>query len=393
MHQRVQKGPETSGVACLIPSGFTLVELLVVIAIIGTLVGLLLPAVQSAREAARRSTCQSNIKQLALAVLNHESAKKCFPYGRGGPISSNTYTVGSPATDSRPAYGDIVDGVAYPGTGGLSAYVPLLPYLEETSTYNKIGPTPVNLNDGSATSPYVRKITQILCPSDPPTNDISVFGQSNYVFSYGDKCDGLADDATVSLTAVISTSANALKPQGQRGLFGLNSRTRSGQITDGLSSTIAISECTRPTGGGNKATNGADANTNWNTNNPSNCKASYMGDGGWSGSAAGAIIDRDRSMGTKWANGRFGYAGFNTILQPNYGACNAYTHTGTQPPRSRHGGGVLSAFADGSVTFISENIDAGNPAAGWPAKPTSPSPYGVWGQLGTMTGGESVRQP
>ena len=372
------------------PSGFTLVELLVVIAIIGTLVGLLLPAVQSARESARRITCQNNIKQLALAVLNHESAKKVFPYGRGGPISSNTNS-GVPYTDSKPAYGDTVDGVAYPGAGRLSAYVPLLPYIEEVSTYDKIGLTPVNIADSSATSPYVRRISQILCPSDPPTNDISAKGQSNYVFSYGDKCDGLADDATVSLTAVNSNSGNALKPMGQRGLFGLNSATRSGKIIDGLSSTIAISECTRPSGSGNTAINGADANTNWNTNNPSNCKASYLG--GWSGSAATAIISRDRSMGTCWADGRFGYNGFNTILQPNYGACNAYTFTGTQPPRSRHGGGVLAAFADGSVTFISENIDAGNPAASWPATSTSPSPYGVWGQLGTMTGGESVRQP
>jgi prepilin-type N-terminal cleavage/methylation domain-containing protein/prepilin-type processing-associated H-X9-DG protein len=376
---------------CL-PAAFTLVELLVVIAIIGTLVGLLLPAVQSAREAARRSTCQSNIKQLALAVLNHESAKKCFPYGRGRPISSNTNS-GVPYTDSKPAYGDTVDGVTYRGAGRLSTYVPLLPYLEEASTYSKIGPTPVNIADSSATSPYVRRISQILCPSDPPTNDISAKGQSNYVFSYGDKCDGLGDDATVSLTAVVSPSGNAPKAMGQRGLFGLNSVTRSGQITDGLSSTIAISECTRPTGSGNTATNGADANTNWSTNNPSGCKSNYLGGGGWNGSAAGAIISRDRSMGSCWADGRFGYNGFNTILQPNYGACNAYTFTGTQPPRSRHGGGVLAAFADGSVTFISENIDAGNPAASWPSKPTSPSPYGVWGQLGTMTGGESVRQP
>jgi prepilin-type N-terminal cleavage/methylation domain-containing protein len=282
------------------PSGFTLVELLVVIAIIGTLVGLLLPAVQAARESARRITCQSNIKQLALAVLNHESAKKVFPYGRGGPISSNTYTPGSPATDSRPAYGDIVDGVAYPGAGRLSAYVPLLPYLEEASTYNKIGATPVNLNDGSATSPYVRRIPQILCPSDPPTNDISVYGQSNYVFSYGDKCDGLADDATVSLTAVNSNSGNALKPMGQRGLFGLNSATRSRQIIDGFSSTIAISECTRPSGSGNTATNGADANTNWSTNNPSNCKAKLPRRRRLERQRRRPrSSDRDRSMGSK----------------------------------------------------------------------------------------------
>ena len=361
-----------------------------VIAIIGTLVGLLLPAVQSARESARRGTCQNNIKQLALAVLNHESAKKCFPYGRGGPVSSNTNS-GVPYNDSRPAYGDTVDGVAYPGAGRLSTYVPLLPYLEEASTYNKIGPTPVNIGDGSATSPYVRRMTQILCPSDLPTNDISAYGQSNYVFSYGDRCDGLADDATVSLTAV---TPSALKAMGQRGLFGLNSRTRSGQITDGLSSTIAISECTRPTGSGNTAVNGADANTNYNTNNASSCKSSYQGDGGWSGSAATAMIARDRSVGTRWAAGRAGDNGFTPILQPTDGACNSGgAWTGVLPPRSRHGGGVLAAFADGSVTFISENIDAGNPAASWPAKPTSPSPYGVWGQLGTMTGGESVRQP
>jgi prepilin-type N-terminal cleavage/methylation domain-containing protein len=60
-------------------NAFTLVELLVVIAIIGTLVGLLLPAVQSARESARRSDCSNKLRQLALAVTNHESAKKCFP--------------------------------------------------------------------------------------------------------------------------------------------------------------------------------------------------------------------------------------------------------------------------------------------------------------------------
>lgn len=372
--------------------GLTLVELLAVIAIIGTLVGLLLPAVQTARESARRTTCANNIKQLAVALLTHESSKRVLPYGRGGPVWSNV-TSGVPNTDSKPAYGDTVDGVAYPGAGALSTYVPLLPFIEEQALSDTINSTQTRMGDVSTTSAYAKKLPQILCPSDIPTPEINASrGQSNYVFSYGDKCDGLADDATVALTAVISDPTHALKPAGQRGLFGLNSSTKMSQIADGLSSTIAISECTRPEGSGNTATNGPTANTNYSTNGPSGCKANFSG--GWTlAAAAAAIINRDRSMGTAWANGRFGFNGFNTILQPNYGACNAYTFTGTQPPRSRHGGGVMAAFADGSVVFISENIDAGSAAASQPNSPTAASPYGVWGALGTMNSGESARQP
>jgi prepilin-type N-terminal cleavage/methylation domain-containing protein len=94
--------------------GFTLVELLVVIAIIGVLVGLLLPAVQSAREAARRSSCTNNLKQMALGLLNHESSKRLFPTGREG-----------------------CDGACNPKNGpGTSGFVYLLPYLEETSLFD-----------------------------------------------------------------------------------------------------------------------------------------------------------------------------------------------------------------------------------------------------------------
>lgn len=373
-------------------TGFTLVELLVVIAIIGILIGLLLPAVQAARESARRSTCGNNIKQIVFAVLSHESAKKAMPFGRGGPVSSSNMS--QPVNDCVPAQTDLVNGVPYPGAGGQSTYVPLLPYLEEESLFNRISASGTSVNSAVTTNPYVTRLPQILCPSDPPTPDISRFGHSNYVFSYGDKCDGLADDVTIGVAATITKvlGTRSLQPQGHRGVFGLNSATRISQIPDGLASTIAVSECTRPAGTGTVAVNGPAANINANTNAPASCKANYAE--GWINPSSGSgLVSRDRSVGTNWANGRFGFNGFNTILPPNYGVCNSYTFQGVQPPRSRHGGGVQAAFADGSVNFVSDNIDAGNPAAAFPTTFDSPSPYGVWGQLGTRIGGESVRQP
>jgi prepilin-type N-terminal cleavage/methylation domain-containing protein len=105
--QRVSRGPAD-------PAGFTLVELLVVIAIIAVLIGLLLPAVQSAREAARRSACTNNLKQLALAMLNHENARQTFPFGREG-----------------------CDGACSPANGpGTSGFVSILPYVEEAALFD-----------------------------------------------------------------------------------------------------------------------------------------------------------------------------------------------------------------------------------------------------------------
>ena len=98
--------------------GFTLIELLVVIAIIGVLVGLLLPAVQQAREAARRSNCGNNLKQLGLSLHGYESANKSLPYAWGGPLSSE---------------------VAGGTTGRLSGFCLLLPYMEEQGVFDDIG--------------------------------------------------------------------------------------------------------------------------------------------------------------------------------------------------------------------------------------------------------------
>jgi prepilin-type N-terminal cleavage/methylation domain-containing protein/prepilin-type processing-associated H-X9-DG protein len=112
--------------------GFTLVELLVVIAIIGILVALLLPAVQSAREAARRTECTNHIKQMMLAMHNLESAKKCFPSGGMAPYSS----IENYLTDSSPTNSNPQGQPLGPEKQGLSWAYQILPYLEESATYS-----------------------------------------------------------------------------------------------------------------------------------------------------------------------------------------------------------------------------------------------------------------
>jgi prepilin-type processing-associated H-X9-DG protein len=362
------------------------VELLVVIAIIGTLVGLLLPAVQAAREAARRSACQNSLKQLGLALHSHESAQRTFPYGRGGHLASNSYS--SPFTtiytNSAPLPGAVVNGVTYPGAGVCSGFVAMLPYVEEQGLYDRIVTAQIpNANDTSRA--WGSQVGLLLCPSDGPrdtTINLSYggsLGATSYVMSCGDKFQDLNVDEAVQPTTA-----------GQRGLFGLNSAIRIKDVTDGLSMTLAFSECVRPVGTGNgQPANTLDANYNSHNNNPAGCLADQLG-GRWKTPAQ--INDRNRSVGSRWQNGMASITGFNTILPPNAGVCNGYAshNMAVLPPRSRHGGGVNTVFADGAVEFISQNIDYGN-LAGSIASRTSPSPYGVWGALGSFRGGETAR--
>jgi prepilin-type N-terminal cleavage/methylation domain-containing protein/prepilin-type processing-associated H-X9-DG protein len=144
--------------------GFTLVELLVVIAIIGILVALLLPAIQAAREAARRSQCVNKMKQLGLAVLNYESARKVLPYG-STPNYIGAWKMGAcPGVASTP-----------PGSNGLrhhSLFSFILPYIEEQAVYDQIkfnfdwSDTAINTSTGKKyVDAFSRDIDSFLCPS------------------------------------------------------------------------------------------------------------------------------------------------------------------------------------------------------------------------------------
>ena len=325
--------------------GFTLIELLVVIAIIGVLVGLLLPAVQQAREAARRSNCGNNLKQLGLSLHGYESANKSLPYAWGGPLSSE---------------------VAGGTTGRLSGFCLLLPYMEEQGVFDDIGKTPGYVWTDTA---FRVQLSPLLCPSDnPPDRAVTTIGQNNYLFSAGDRYNGFP-----------STSPDQL-----RGLFGRDSAVKFKDITDGLSKTLAMSECTRPTlsGSGQTPVNSETANSTTNSNNPVNCLNNFTG----SGFSSGGLLDANRSQGTRWSDGRPGYNTCTTVLAPNGPVCNGQVNSGIFTPRSRHPGGVHCLFADGSTQFINVTIETGNIAGG--EKTSGTSSYGVWGAMGSKAGGE-----
>jgi len=341
--------------------GFTLIELLVVIAIIAVLIALLLPAVQQAREAARRTQCKNNLKQFGLALHNYHDTHNAFPPRQGGSGSQNA-------------------GAAH--RGAINGFVMLLPFYEQQNLSNQI------MNDNPQQAPwnnttYWNQVLPMLnCPSDgtggPPNG--TQRGRSSYAFCTG---DDLADSQN-------GTYPNALAPKPSRGMFGVYRTYTFGDISDGTSNTIAISERIRP----NSATSiGAISQAAVTT--PLECLPRLTNNG----YAAGSTYTADTSPGFRWGDGRAFFTAFNTILPPNKASCFATTSNGVTradhwgpaiyTASSRHTGGAQVLMGDGSVRFVSENINSGNSSVAPPLNNGGgQSPYGVWGALGTKAGGE-----
>ena len=192
------------------PRGFTLVELLVVIAIIGILVALLLPAVQAAREAARRAQCQNNLKQLALAALNHMSTKKQFPEGSRNKVPATPFKQFASPRESWYPY--------------------LLPYIEEATAFDRIdfhiamGATGTyingkytyyeNSNSNTPSAPTATIVPGVLCPADSSEVVTGSFEWGHFSFGNYPAFFG-GDDAGTAYP----TAANYKKT---RGAFGFN---------------------------------------------------------------------------------------------------------------------------------------------------------------------------
>jgi prepilin-type N-terminal cleavage/methylation domain-containing protein/prepilin-type processing-associated H-X9-DG protein len=336
--------------------GFTLVELLVVIAIIGVLIGLLLPAVQSARESSRRTSCNNKLKQVGLALHSHHDAHKRLPYRQGGFWSQ---------TSCR-----------------MSGLVLLLPFLEQAPLFDQIaannfGPWPWDGSDHWRT-----QVNAFLCPSDSGAgqkqpND---HGRTNFVFSVGETIPwewvGVEENR-----GPFDYSGGDNENNGRVYAFH--------QVSDGLSKTLAMSE--RCVGLDSRSLKGGMVeHYNAVTGNPDTASPiaclSQVGSGGRyiSGSNTHAW------SGMRWNDGRPAFVSFNTIIGPNGPSCwegGADANRGLAPPTSYHPGGVNAVRCDGSVSFILDTIDTGDLSQ--PCPRSGLSPYGVWGAMGSRSGGEA----
>jgi prepilin-type N-terminal cleavage/methylation domain-containing protein/prepilin-type processing-associated H-X9-DG protein len=351
--------------------GFTLVELLVVIAIIGVLVALLLPAVQAAREAARRTQCTNNLKQLVLACHNYMDSNKVFPPGMNNH--------------------------------GLSGFVMMLPYIEQTAVYDQIAARNFSFRPWDAEPATTTTISTFLCPSDGSAGNNAfggddVRGNSSYVLSRGDAYRHNSAQAPPTHDSVRC----AVPPH--RGVFGLFGGITSASIEDGMSNTIAMSETVKCDQSGTVWDHPLRGRANFNTYEltPIQCVNAIdpvtrrirpaLATGG---------SGNDNRRGHRWCDGRDQVTGFFTVTPPNSPHCTPQPTNfrwSLGPASSFHPGGVNVAMCDGSVRFISETIDTGDltqqSLAGHNGIIHSgPSRYGVWGALGSRNGGESVSAP
>ncbi len=305
--------------------GFTLVELLVVIAIIGILVGLLLPAVQAAREAARRMQCSNNLKQIALSLHNYESANRSFPPGSTIPRLSGTYPPPSPGSNqSRSA--------------GWTWSTAILPYIEQTALYNatagRFGLMGQAVVDPATQLLLRTKLGSFRCPSDtgPDTND----SPSEHHFRFGLEVGGTAwyiDGSTAGPRVALSMSnyVGMHHHRGQEfansalvftGAFGPNSRTRIADISDGTTNTICVGERAYRVNG------------------------VMMHAATWAGCAASG---HDDCIDDAWGTARSPINPTQTAIYNTFARQQALS--------SNHSGGVQVALFDGSVRFLSQNVD------------------------------------
>jgi prepilin-type N-terminal cleavage/methylation domain-containing protein/prepilin-type processing-associated H-X9-DG protein len=410
---RRRSRPQSSGPhSSQVPQAFTLVELLVVIAIIGILVALLLPAIQSAREAARRTQCINNVKQMGLACLNFESAHKYFPPGRKKPdwavvIPSTGHTVVATSYTNYNA----VQQNATQKTGFYSVHIWLLPHMEEQNIYDLIdftkaqttqmthGGVPVTINYRA----YATAAGMFLCPSDSNTG--SIISENNYRYNFGGStpfggAEGPGKQANYDATWTgVYNGETVTLSAGGNGAFTISETgLKASAFTDGLAKTAFFSERIKGSGndiptpptkadiiGADLAPGGQLFTTLYDPQVEFDACSKYTpktetqfvlySSGRW-------IQDPGDSYSNGWPFAGYSNTEYNHVAPPNWSGydCGTSSYVPDTPgehaiiaARSAHPGVVNVSFGDGHTETVSDSID-----------------LLVWRAMGSRNGGESV---
>ncbi|MDR2440333.1 MAG: DUF1559 domain-containing protein [Planctomycetaceae bacterium] len=362
------------------PFGFTLVELLVVIAIIGMLIALLLPAVQAAREAARRMQCTNHLKQVGLALHNYHDVMDALPASRSW--------LGNGDVNSSPGTADYFASALY------SPSVKLFPYMEQVTFYETLLRIP-GLNAWTKNDIFKNQVSYLLCPSDSNSKTPHEgYAGTNIVYSHG---DGMWNHFAVG------------DPISSRMLFSPVTWKGFSACSDGTSNTCVISETVIANVQSSREIKNGVARVaspdNGNNGGPvGKCGLAVLADPSDRNSLkTGQALANHSKIATepnhnlrggRFQDGRCIYQGFHTVLPPNSPSCshdaNAENSSGCAiySATSNHSGGVNVGMLDGSIRFVSNIIDCNGASAGQVT--SGNSPYGVWGALGSPDGGESI---
>ncbi|MBN2477256.1 MAG: DUF1559 domain-containing protein [Pirellulales bacterium] len=376
---------------------FTLVELLVVIAIIGVLIALLLPAIQKAREAARKASCGNNLKQLGLGLMNYHDALKRFP------PSSRWRDQNGILIDAKSADPDVCDD-ANNALLWENWAIEILPYMEEQATYDMFDLSQPITADVNADARMVN-VAVMICGADSysqvPMNPqggtgamtnlgTTVWARGNYAANGGLACLSYSNPAPSGAywsptglwydSGNTQTNSRGLPTNRYMGVMGANIALSIPDVKDGASSTILLAEIraglSEADPRGTWAMSGAGASAVWgHGSHPATASCNGPNDAG---------ADSDQIWGCQAVESDMGA---ERVTALRMGCIESHAGMSRATARSMHEGGIQALFVDGSVHFISDGINSEGDATG---NSSTPPRYSVWDMLNLSADSEVI---